>query len=277
MPNDEREQDRLDLYHHIFLSLMGGKLYTAPIENPKRILDVGTGTGIWAIDMADEHPQAEIIGTDLSPIQPSWVPPNCRFEVEDMEAEWPYEKNYFDMIHIRTLSGCVNDWDFVLRQAYKHLQPGGYIDFQDYGCELFLPDGTPAPDDTVDNCPLGYYVRVMNEAYLKIGRILQVAKHMKSWLENLGFLDVQEQRVIWPLGQWPKDPKLKELGKWGYIGACESLVPFALGLLTKMEGWTTQQVEDLAVRVKRDLGRGGGKYYCEGWFITARKPKRGEL
>lgn len=29
-------------------------------------------------DFADEHPQAEVIGTDISPIQPSWVPPNVK-------------------------------------------------------------------------------------------------------------------------------------------------------------------------------------------------------
>ncbi|KAI8247308.1 Secondary metabolism regulator LAE1 [Colletotrichum sp. SAR 10_77] len=35
----------------------------------KRVLDVGTGTGLWAIDFADEHPDAEVLGTDLSPVQ----------------------------------------------------------------------------------------------------------------------------------------------------------------------------------------------------------------
>lgn len=53
MPNDEKEQDRLDLYHHIFLSLKGGALYAAPLDNPQKVLDVGTGTGIWAIDFAE--------------------------------------------------------------------------------------------------------------------------------------------------------------------------------------------------------------------------------
>jgi methylase of polypeptide subunit release factors len=31
--------------------------------------DVGTGTGIWAIDFADQYNNAEVTGTDLSPIQ----------------------------------------------------------------------------------------------------------------------------------------------------------------------------------------------------------------
>jgi len=53
MPNDEREQDRLDFYHHMFLQFLGGKLYIAPLQNPQRVLDVGTGTGIWATDFAE--------------------------------------------------------------------------------------------------------------------------------------------------------------------------------------------------------------------------------
>lgn len=53
MPNDDSEQDRLDLYHHQFLQFLGGKLHAVPLDKPQRVLDVGTGTGIWAIDFAE--------------------------------------------------------------------------------------------------------------------------------------------------------------------------------------------------------------------------------
>lgn len=70
MPNDETEQDRQDLLHHVRNLVLGGALSCAPFTaNPQRVLDVGTGTGIWAIDFADQYPSAEVIGTDLSPIQ----------------------------------------------------------------------------------------------------------------------------------------------------------------------------------------------------------------
>jgi SAM-dependent methyltransferase len=70
------------------LLLLQGQLHKAPIENPRRILDIGTGTGIWAIDMADRYPSSKVHGIDLSPIQPKWVPSNCRFTVDDAEGDW---------------------------------------------------------------------------------------------------------------------------------------------------------------------------------------------
>jgi methylase of polypeptide subunit release factors len=40
--------------HHLIKILLGDKLHLAPIgKNPHRILDLGTGTGIWAIDMGE--------------------------------------------------------------------------------------------------------------------------------------------------------------------------------------------------------------------------------
>ena len=72
-PNDETEQARMDMLHHIYRLILRGDLYKAPIpQSPRRILDIGTGTGIYAIDIADEFPSAEVLGIDLSPIQLHW-------------------------------------------------------------------------------------------------------------------------------------------------------------------------------------------------------------
>lgn len=66
-------RNRLDLYHHHELLTLHGNLYVAilPVK-PQRILDCGTGTGIWALDIGEVFPSAEVIGVDLSPIQPEW-------------------------------------------------------------------------------------------------------------------------------------------------------------------------------------------------------------
>jgi tRNA G46 methylase TrmB len=61
----QTEQERLDLHHEVLFDLLHGKHHLAPLENPERILDIGTGTGIWAMDVAVDYPEAEVIGIDL--------------------------------------------------------------------------------------------------------------------------------------------------------------------------------------------------------------------
>lgn len=54
-PNDDREQDREDLKHAMYLKLFNGTLHFAPLDGESKLnaIDLGTGTGIWAIDCED--------------------------------------------------------------------------------------------------------------------------------------------------------------------------------------------------------------------------------
>ena len=70
-------------------------------------------------DFADHHPEAAVLGTDLSPIQPTWVPPNLSFEISDCCEEWKFKKNSFDFVHVRGLYGCVADWSAFYAEVYK--------------------------------------------------------------------------------------------------------------------------------------------------------------
>lgn len=277
MPNDEKEQDRLDLYHHIFLTMVKGKLHLAPLDNPQHVLDVGTGTGIWAIDMADENPQAEVTATDISPIQPSWVPPNCKFEVDDMEEPWTFDREFFDYIHFRTLSGCFKDWDFILKQSWDHVKPGGWVEFQDYGCEIFDHTGrnlTANSNITRENTPpLAYYFHIVNEASVKLGRPVRIVQTLKGRMEKLGFTKVKEERFVWPLGDWPKDKSLRELGGYSRMGLNDGLQAFGLQLLTRVAGYSVQEVETLVEAAKKDMSKQGGKYYAQGLFVYGQRPK----
>ena len=67
--------DSLDLHHEVLLNMLEGELHLAPVKKPQAVLDVGTGTGIWAIDVADKFPSAQVIGTDIRFVQASrYVP-----------------------------------------------------------------------------------------------------------------------------------------------------------------------------------------------------------
>lgn len=50
LPNDDIEQEREDMKHAMVVHLCEGLLHNAPLDRPQKILDIGTGTGIWAID-----------------------------------------------------------------------------------------------------------------------------------------------------------------------------------------------------------------------------------
>jgi len=53
---------------------------------------------------------------------PCWcgrVPTNVTFQVDDMEEIWTFKPDYFQYIHMRSMSGSFRDWDRVLKQAYE--------------------------------------------------------------------------------------------------------------------------------------------------------------
>lgn len=121
MPNDDAEQDRLMMQHQAMFLAAGDQLLYAPVaESPQNILELGTGIGIWAIDIADKYPEAQVIGIDLSPIQPDWVPPNVKFEIDDIEDDWTWPKNHFDIIYSQLmLAGSIAKFRKYFTQAFE--------------------------------------------------------------------------------------------------------------------------------------------------------------
>ncbi|KAJ5971211.1 Cytochrome P450 E-class group I [Penicillium vulpinum] len=190
LPNDEPEQDRQDLLHHVRNLVLNGRLFRAPLDNNiQRALDIGTGTGIWAIDFADSFPSAEVTGTDLSPIQPSWVPPNLRFVVDDAESQWLYSPSKpFDFIHARDLGGAIADWPRLICQSYEHLRPGGWIELQEF--EVMLR----SDDNSISLAPaLCEFLDRLTQASEAFHRPMNIAEGHRQRLVEAGFEDVRDE------------------------------------------------------------------------------------
>ena len=92
----QRWRQLADLYpangHHLHLirdSQHANPLFRSPISSDAvNILDLGTGSGEWAVDVADRYPNVTVHGVDLYPPPQTWVPPNCKFEVDDLTKPW---------------------------------------------------------------------------------------------------------------------------------------------------------------------------------------------
>ncbi|KAI0451025.1 S-adenosyl-L-methionine-dependent methyltransferase [Xylaria acuta] len=265
MPNDGREQERLDLQHLICLKVFGNRLALAPVDKPARVLDFGTGTGTWAIEFAIQHPGSDVLGTDLSPIQPEYVPPNCRFEIDDIEDEWIFSSK-FDYIHGRHMVGSVTDFPKLFASIYANLNPGGWVELQDYYVKLQSIDGT------LDGTALQRWNHMLNHALTFTGRSGLNTVNYRRWLREAGFEDVREEVFAVPGNPWAKGEEQKQLGALQMENILEGLYGISISLFTKFLGMTPQAVETLLVDVRKDLMNRNIHFYYPIMSVYARKP-----
>ncbi|EEH35660.2 hypothetical protein PAAG_06707 [Paracoccidioides lutzii Pb01] len=179
-PNDEQEQEREDMKHSMIVNLCGGKLHYAPFENLQMILDIGTGTGVWAIDTTAFRCSG--------PIQPLWVPPNVRFMVDVAGCAWLHPDNHFDFVHLRHLTSSIKDFPKLFKAAYDKLKPGGWIEIQD----LYFQ---PQCDD--DSLPAEYTLakslQLMEEGLARFNvDLLSPTKH-PGYIRDAGFTNINER------------------------------------------------------------------------------------
>ncbi|KAI8245041.1 Secondary metabolism regulator LAE1 [Colletotrichum sp. SAR 10_77] len=238
-PNDERENERLDLQHHLCLLTLDNRLGLAPANDPDskvtRVLDVGTGTGIWAEDFGEEHPNAEVIGFDLSPTMSDLsVPPNVKFEVDDLDEEWNWSQP-FDYIHSRFMNASIGNWKTFATKVFK--------------CTELL----------------GEAAGIFGRPYQEIPPLVKV-------LEDAGFVDVKMEVHKWPTNDWPKYPEYKELGIWANENFIAGFESFTMAPLTRAHGWTKEEVQVFLVEVRKDLGNRSIHAYWPMYNIYGRKP-----
>ncbi|KAI9926743.1 hypothetical protein AWENTII_011371 [Aspergillus wentii] len=280
-PNDEQELDRLDMQHHMFKMVNNDRLFFAPLRNPKRILDIGTGSGIWPIEMAPLFPSAEITGTDLSPVQPNEVPENVHFLVDDAtEDDWLWSPDHFDYVHISHLTGSMPSYKDLLRKAMRHLKPGCYLECHELDPKPKCDDGTMPPEN-LDGGFSEFAFHDWFDLQQRSGQVtdpsrqFRVAHRMARWMRDLGFVDIETRVSKIPTNTWPTDPHLKKIGSWSESNWLEALSGWSYKPLIAL-GWSKPEIEVFLVDVRKSIQNRDVHCYNDYYVVTGRKPMPGE-
>jgi len=255
------------MFHHLLTLRAGGRLHLAPIDsNPQRILDLGTGTGIWAIDMGDLYPSAQVLGNDISPVQPTSVPPNVSFEVDDMESDWVYASP-FDYIHARYLAGSIKDWPRLVSQAYDSLKPGGWIELQDFDMTFYTRGG-----EFKRGCPADVWPRQIADGIRTFGMEPEPGHQLEGWVRDAGFINVAAIPLPIPLGPWPKDQVLKEVGTFNMLQFLDGLEAISLRVFTHVHKWNPKEVEVFLAQVRNDFRNSKMQMQHDYYIVYGQKP-----
>lgn len=249
-PNDDQQNEGLDIIHNVLLMVLDNKLFLAPIgDNVHRVLDLGTGTGIWAIDFGDQFPNAEVIGTDISPIQPTWVPPNVKFSIDDCLLEWTWPENYFNFVHIRAMYGSIPDYGALYKKAFRHIAPGGWLQSLEMDVKI-ESDHVNIPEDHIFN----QWADLFYQGGEKTGRTFTISHghKMKELMEEAGFVGIVEKKVKVPLHGWPKDQRLQHAGYLAQLALDQSLDGFGTFLLTQIMGWGRTEATVFIAKMRQE-------------------------
>ncbi|KAJ3541848.1 hypothetical protein NM208_g4407 [Fusarium decemcellulare] len=274
LPNDDPLLESLDLTHHYLTILLDEELFLAPIkeENLQRVLDVGTGTGIACLltdvsEFADRYPSAEVIGTDLSPCQPQWIPPNARFEIDDATLRWTWDPNSFNFIHIRYLFGAIQDWGGLFKEAFRCCAPGGWVQSTEANVEFRSDDGT------VDLEPsLQMFTKLFQEGGKALGRPFFVHDLQEQGFKEAGFEDVQVIDHKLPVGGWPKDPKLAQVGQFVRAALENDLEGLTLMMWHDLLQWPKEDYQLFLMGLRKGLHNPKVHSYMTVRYIYGRKP-----
>jgi SAM-dependent methyltransferase len=205
LPKDEAEIHRLDFQHYMLRYAMQGN-YLAPIGQPHDILDVGTGTGRWALEMAHAFPNANVIGIDLvePPVdanvgknvgkkkQPDIRPPNYTFLTANVLEGLPFPGMSFDYAHQRLLIGGVPAvrWPEVIAELVRVTRPGGWVEMGEGGT---TPNGSPALRALWD-----WVIAACDRRGLDV----RIGPKLPDMLQAAGLQAISFQKVDLPIGRY---------------------------------------------------------------------------
>lgn len=168
------------------------------------------------------------------------------------------------MIHLRFAIGSVKDYPLLYKRVLDALRPGGSFQLVELEFTPYSDDGT-----LKDDSALVMWGTLMHEAFRKMGVTIPMAEDYERWLGEVGFEGVTTRIMKRPMNDWPKDPRMKEIGRvssftqqhgrlltralqYCCLNWLEGLEGFTLAPFTRVLGWSPEEVKILIAKIRKE-------------------------
>ncbi|GAB1523085.1 hypothetical protein RhiTH_006214 [Rhizoctonia solani] len=269
LPNDEGEHTRLN-YQNEALKMMLGANYTAPMqqlnagEGPLDVLDVASGSGIWAIEMAREFPKAQVVGIDMSnPGALGNIPQNASFVIADITKRLPFEDQSFDVVQMRIVPS-IHERTSIYKEIHRVLRPGGFIQLVEPSPHTSRVGRTPPAMDETDQAIIRCGHK--SESKGETARQRRNGNDKDDW--SMGnriasdlrrapsmWMSIHETLVVVPIGVWTQDEVSREAGRLMQHCAVELIKGFRPNLIDDA-GLTEGEVDSMITKLGNELEDG---------------------
>ncbi|CAG8584388.1 7416_t:CDS:2 [Ambispora leptoticha] len=243
--NDEEEAFRLSRYHEAIKEIWGGA-FNSPVEEKLRqgahVIDIGCGTGIWILDMAQQYPNSKFVGIDISPIQPTeGLPPNVKFVQYNVLDILPYEDSSFDLVHEKFMTVAFTEiqWkEQVIPEMIRLTRPGGWIEILE------------ADPGTSEGTATKRLIKAVNDFMVSKGSNLTIGKEIPRILETTNaFSEIKNQHKIVNLGK--KHGKSAEESLKFYVRGLSSVKGFIATSMNIMPEHYDALVETVPIEAEK--------------------------
>ncbi|KAJ0331731.1 hypothetical protein COL5a_002399 [Colletotrichum fioriniae] len=194
---------------------------------------------------AKKNPNCAVMGVDIEKVRPPYNVSNCQFKVMDITTDWNIGRQ-FDFIHVRMLGDIVEKEKFV-DSIYRHLNPGGWVEFSEWIAILV------SPDHSLEGTAFHKWNMLLQQGLHNMGRSMHYVSQYQPILEKSGFERMKLTKHAAPTNACYPGKKCQRFGtmmsnNWNAIIEPLSVPVFTIGL-----GWSEAQVLALVKKVRKEI------------------------